>query len=87
MARDIYSKIKTLDELSHTIKGLKEQGKTVVHCHGVFDLLHPGHLKHFEAAKKKGDVLVVTLTADEYVNRGPGRPIFHKICARKPLPP
>ncbi|MDP2922725.1 MAG: PfkB family carbohydrate kinase [Candidatus Omnitrophota bacterium] len=78
MARDIYSKIKTLDELSRTIEGLKKQGKTIVHCHGVFDLLHPGHLKHFEAAKKKGDILVITLTADEYVNRGPGRPIFHQ---------
>jgi len=77
MKRDIYSKIKTVEELSKTVKELKAKGKKIVHCHGVFDLLHPGHLKHFEAAKKKGDILIVTLTKDQYVNRGPGRPIFN----------
>jgi len=78
MARDIYSKIKTIEELSKIIKGLKAKGNKIVHCHGVFDLLHPGHLKHFEAAKKKGNILVVTLTKDQDVNRGPGRPIFNQ---------
>jgi rfaE bifunctional protein nucleotidyltransferase chain/domain len=76
--RDTYSKIKSIDDLCGIIAKLKGQEKIVVHCHGVFDLLHPGHLKHFEAAKKKGDVLVVTLTPDEFVNRGPGRPIFNQ---------
>ena len=78
MKRDTYSKIKKVDELSRIIEALKKKGKKVVHCHGVFDLLHPGHIKHFEAAKKKGDILIVTLTKDEYVNRGPGRPIFNQ---------
>lgn len=45
-------------------------------CHGTFDLLHYGHLRLFEAAKKMGDYLVVTLTADIFVNKGPGRPLF-----------
>lgn len=49
-----------------------------MHCHGVFDLLHPGHLRHFEAAKEEGDVLVVTLTQDEYVNKGPSRPVYNQ---------
>jgi rfaE bifunctional protein nucleotidyltransferase chain/domain len=78
MGRDIYSKIKTIAELAVILQDLRKKGKSIVHCHGVFDLLHPGHLKHFEAAKKKGDVLIVTVTRDEYVNKGPGRPIFNQ---------
>lgn len=49
--------------------------KTVL-CHGVFDVLHAGHLKYFQAAKKFGDKLIVSVTTDEYVNKGPGRPYF-----------
>jgi cytidyltransferase-like protein len=48
----------------------------VVHCHGTFDLVHPGHLVHFEEARALGDLLVVTLTAGNYVKKGPGRPFF-----------
>lgn len=70
------SKIRTLDELETLVRALQMQKKSVIHCHGVFDLLHPGHIRHFEAAKRKGDVLIVTLTRDEYVNKGPGRPVF-----------
>lgn len=51
-------------------------GKKIVHCHGVFDLFHFGHLLHLKSAKKFGDVLVVTLTQDKYVNKGPGRPKY-----------
>ena len=71
-------KIKTLDELADTIQVLKDQGNIIVHCHGVFDLLHPGHIQHFEAAKREGDILIVTVTPDEYVGRGPGRPVFNQ---------
>ena len=72
----VNSKIKTLDELQQITTGLKSEGKKVVHCHGVFDLLHIGHIKHFEEARSFGDVLIVTITPDEYVNKGPGRPAF-----------
>lgn len=48
----------------------------IVQSHGVFDLLHIGHIKHFQAAKKQGDVLIVTITPDRYVNKGPNRPRF-----------
>jgi len=74
MARN--GKIKELDELAADLRTLKAQGKKIVHSHGVFDLLHVGHIRHFEEAKKMGDVLVVTLTRDEHVNKGPHRPAF-----------
>ncbi len=58
------------------IEELKKEGKKIVLCHGVFDLVHLGHIIHFEEAKKMGDVLVVSITAAEYVRKGPGRPYF-----------
>lgn len=48
----------------------------VVQCHGCFDLLHIGHIRHFQAAKQAGDYLVVTVTPDRFVNKGPDRPVF-----------
>ena len=77
MKRNPQAKIKSLKELALILAKLRKSGKKIVHCHGCFDLLHPGHLKHFQAARNKGDVLVVTLTKDEYVNKGPGRPVFN----------
>ena len=58
------------------IQQLKKEGKTIVLCHGVFDLVHPGHIIHFQEAKKLGDILVVSVTAAKYVRKGPGRPYF-----------
>lgn len=55
---------------------LRSEGKKVVLCHGVFDLIHPGHMIHFEEAKKLGDVLVCSVTAAKYVRKGPDRPYF-----------
>jgi rfaE bifunctional protein kinase chain/domain/rfaE bifunctional protein nucleotidyltransferase chain/domain len=69
-------KILRLEELAGVSASLKAQGKTVVHCHGVFDLMHIGHIRHFEQAKKLGDILIVTVTPDRYVNKGPNRPVF-----------
>ncbi|MBM4125318.1 MAG: adenylyltransferase/cytidyltransferase family protein [Nitrospira sp.] len=77
-AVDVINKVKDLNELAETLKGVRQSGKTVVHCHGVFDLIHPGHIRHFEAAKREGDVLVVTITQDQFVNKGPGRPVFNQ---------
>lgn len=70
------NKILSLQALSTTIQECKNSGKKVAMCHGCFDLLHVGHIKHFEAAKALGDVLVVTVTPDRFVNKGPGRPAF-----------
>lgn len=74
----IAEKIKSLDELAAILEGLKSEGKRIVHTHGVFDLVHPGHIRHLERASQEGDVLVVTLTADAFVDRGPGRPVFNQ---------
>ena len=74
----VNGKIKSVRELATTVQNLKAEGHIVVHCHGVFDLVHPGHIRHFEAAKREGDVLVVTITPDRYVNKGPGRPVFNE---------
>jgi len=71
-------KILELDELAEKIKDLKSIGKKIVHCHGCFDLMHIGHIKYFQASRKMGDVLIVTLTPDIYVDKGPGRPVFNQ---------
>lgn len=71
------SKILDLDQLAAKAQALRGQGKKLVLCHGTFDLLHIGHIRHIEAAKKHGDVLFITVTADEFVNKGPGRPAFN----------
>ena len=70
------AKIKSLEELEKITAELKTAGNRVVHCHGVFDLLHIGHIKHFEEARSFGDALIVTVTPDEYVRKGPNRPVF-----------
>jgi len=70
------SKILPLEELARVVADLQRAGKVVVQCHGVFDLMHIGHIRHFESAKKLGDVLIVTVTPDRYVNKGPNRPVF-----------
>lgn len=57
-------------------KKLKQENKKTVLCHGVFDLVHPGHIIHFEEARKMGDVLIVSITAARFVRKGPGRPYF-----------
>ena len=69
-------KIKTIGELSEIAEQIRQGGRTVALCHGVFDLIHFGHLRHIELARKEADVLMVTVTSDEFVNKGPGRPIF-----------
>lgn len=65
------SKVVDLDQLT----GIGELQKVVL-CHGVFDLLHVGHVRHLQAAKRFGGLLVVTVTPDRYVFKGPGRPVI-----------
>ena len=74
----IKRKIVNLEELKKICKEKKEAGKKIVHCHGCFDLLHPGHIRHFKVAKNYGDILVVTVTPDRFVKKGPGRPVFNE---------
>lgn len=71
----IAQKIVQMEEINNKLSDLRA-GKRVVHCHGVFDLMHIGHIKHLQLAKSYGEILVVTITADRFVNKGPGRPHF-----------
>lgn len=69
-------KIVTTEQFPAVRAELRKAGKTVVMCHGVYDLLHYGHIEHLKEAKSFGDVLVVSVTAAPYVNKGPDRPYF-----------
>ena len=69
------SKIKNIEEIKKIF--LKRNKKKVVLCHGTFDLLHLGHINHLSEAKSFGDILVVSVTSDKFVNKGPGRPFFN----------
>ena len=59
------------DEIEKKIRYLKKIKKRIVLCHGVFDLLHYGHIKHLEEAKKQGDILIVSITHDKYIDKNP----------------
>lgn len=69
-------KLHTIPDAAALVASLKQQGRQVTLCHGVFDLVHLGHLRHLEEARKESDFLVVSVTADAFVNKGPGRPVF-----------
>ena len=64
-----------LKYLSKQSKILKDKGFKIGLCHGVFDVIHAGHINHFTEVKKICDYLFVTVTEDKYVNKGPGRPV------------
>jgi rfaE bifunctional protein nucleotidyltransferase chain/domain len=58
------------------LRKIRDKKKKIALCHGVFDLVHPGHLEHFNEAKKICDILVVSITSDKYANKGFGKPVF-----------
>jgi cytidyltransferase-like protein len=66
-------KIKTTQEL-RAIIGPRPREKKVVMCHGTFDIVHPGHLRHLLYAKEHGDILITSLTCDQFVYKGEERP-------------
>ena len=74
----IYIKNSTLKKLEN----LKKQGKKIVLCHGSFDLVHPGHLNHFQEAKSYGDILIVTITADNYIKKNIHSPFYNQEIRR-----
>jgi rfaE bifunctional protein nucleotidyltransferase chain/domain len=69
-------KIVDLSSLSKLLAEKRKRQKKIVLCHGCFDLLHIGHIRYFQQAKEMGDILVVTLTPDRFVDKGPNRPAF-----------
>lgn len=66
-------KVKTPEEIRSLI-GDPPREKKVIMCHGVFDIVHPGHMRHLLYAKSKGDLLVVSLTADRHITKANVRP-------------
>jgi rfaE bifunctional protein nucleotidyltransferase chain/domain len=74
--RSVHVKMTSADLLAERLDVARVEGLQIAMCHGVFDLLHPGHLRHLARAKELADVLVVSITADRFVNKGPGRPAF-----------
>jgi rfaE bifunctional protein kinase chain/domain len=66
-------KVKTVDELCAAI-GPRPRAEKVIMCHGVFDLVHPGHIRHLLYAKEKAGILVASLTADAHITKAQYRP-------------
>lgn len=66
-------KIKTAEELAEAI-GSRPRKKKVIMCHGTFDVVHPGHVRHLLYAKSKADILVASLTADQFIKKANFRP-------------
>ncbi|MEK6983825.1 MAG: adenylyltransferase/cytidyltransferase family protein [Nanoarchaeota archaeon] len=72
------NKILSINEARRKVSRIKSQNKTAGLCHGGFDLLHSGHIRHFESAKKICDCLFVSVTSDKFVSllKGQARPVF-----------
>lgn len=71
------TKIITKEKFGQLRDQLRKAQQKIVLCHGVYDLLHYGHIEHLQEAKQQGDLLVVSVTAAVFVNKGPGRPYFN----------
>jgi rfaE bifunctional protein kinase chain/domain/rfaE bifunctional protein nucleotidyltransferase chain/domain len=70
--RDSLSKVMKLPALEKRIARHRAQGERVVHCHGCFDVVHPGHLRYLQFARTQGDILVVSLTSDDAIEKEDG---------------
>jgi rfaE bifunctional protein nucleotidyltransferase chain/domain len=70
------SKVVHLNELLRRTSAARQRGRKIVHCHGCFDMIHPGHVRYLEFAKRQADVLVVSLTGDSQITKGDQRPFI-----------
>lgn len=68
------SKIVNRAALLRRAAAARAAGQTIVHCHGCFDIVHPGHVRYLDFARRQGDLLVVSLTGDSQVDKGTQRP-------------
>lgn len=66
-------KVMTAEQIREVI-GSRPRPKKVIMCHGTFDVVHPGHVRHLLYAKTKADLLIASLTADEHIKKGNLRP-------------
>ena len=69
-------KIITLDEAGNLVRAAQRDGANVVLCHGCFDIVHPGHVRHLQHAARLGDRLLVSITGDSAMDKGTGRPLI-----------
>ncbi len=76
MMDSIKNKILYLEDIIKKVQQFKSRGMITVQSHGIFDIIHPGIIKHLDEAKSKGDILIVTVVKDKDVRKGPGRPVF-----------
>src|SRR5689334_25302346 len=76
MATTPSRKIYAVDRIRALREAARAAGQTVVHCHGCFDIVHPGHIQHLQYARSLGDALVVSVSADTHVNKGVNRPLI-----------
>ena len=69
--------VSSLHDAADLVRSLRGSGRSVVFTNGVFDLLHPGHVRYLQAARREGDALIVGVNSDRSVraNKGPSRPI------------
>lgn len=69
--------VRTLQDIESNLAPLRAQGKKIVFTNGCFDLLHVGHVRYLQEARKLGDVLVIGVNSDSSVQRlkGPTRPV------------
>ncbi len=70
------SKIVSREELIAARAALRAAGRALVQCHGCFDIVHPGHIRHLRQAKSLGDALLVSITGDDAIRKGDGRPLI-----------
>jgi len=71
-----------MDEAAALVRAAQSSGGVVVLCHGCFDIVHPGHIRHLQQARKLGDRLLVTVTRDGNIGKGDGRPLIpHELRA------
>jgi rfaE bifunctional protein kinase chain/domain/rfaE bifunctional protein nucleotidyltransferase chain/domain len=71
-------KILTPEKLAEVREQLREDGQTVVQCHGCFDIVHPGHIRYLQFARDQGDALIVSVTGDESIDKGLDRPYINE---------
>ncbi len=74
MPTSFHRKIVDRSRLIHQVDLARASGRTIAQCHGCFDILHPGHIRYLEFARRQGDFLVVSLTGDPNIDKGDQRP-------------
>jgi rfaE bifunctional protein kinase chain/domain/rfaE bifunctional protein nucleotidyltransferase chain/domain len=72
----VAAKIVDRDGLLVAREALRREGRSLVQCHGCFDIVHPGHIRHLRQARSLGDVLLVSITGDGGISKGTGRPLI-----------